>query len=492
MIENLKLFRRSQILAWAIASLFVLGFFFHFIGVWTSIILAVWFVGTQRPLQGFVWLLALNYLPSLFFDRSSFPETDVAAMLEYAAWMLAASVLTVLPFTFHRVVSPRLNGFLSTLTLPLAATAVHTLVQPLLPLRMTTGFSVPALVIYWFAAVILWMWHSEFSIEQFLLAVGVFAAVQTSALAISFFSFLGGDNQPKPFEVGEPFAWLCLIGAAALAVYSFVRPTRQRAWASQPKAIDRLQSPITGEPLQFVREKDNEEFRSPSGERFPIRNGMPIFLKPGDLTGANLKCRELYEMIAGFYDDIQRVFLAFKGLDRDAYFRDYMDRLQVNAGDSVLETSVGTGLNFKYLPRGAELYGLDLSPEMLLNCQANLRLWRLDADLFVGNAEALPFADAAFDVVFHVGGINFFSDRAQAIREMIRVAKPGSLLLIADETEKHVKGIYKTALGIFFKNRKEPISPPIDLVPPEMQDVQLEELRDGQFYALTFRKPDTA
>jgi len=50
---------------------------------------------------------------------------------------------------------------------------------------------------------------------------------------------------------------------------------------------------------------------------------------------------------------------------------------------------------------------------------------------------------------------------------MIRVAKPGSLLLIADETEKHVKGVYeKGPGGYLYKNRKAPVSAPVDLVPP--------------------------
>jgi len=116
----------------------------------------------------------------------------------------------------------------------------------------------------------------------------------------------------------------------------------------------------------------------------------------------------------------------------------------------------------------------------------------MDATLVLANAEDLPFADSSFDVVFHVGAINFFNDRAKAINEMIRVAKPGSLLLIADETETHVKSTYETTLGSFFKNRKEPVVPPVHLIPSEMLDVQLQELRDGQFYALTFRKPATA
>jgi len=171
-----------------------------------------------------------------------------------------------------------------------------------------------------------------------------------------------------------------------------------------------------------------------------------------------------------------------------------MDPLEVKAGDSVLETSVGTGLNFKYLPAGISLTGIDLSPEMLTNCQANLRRWQLQADLFLGNAECLPFDDSSFDVVFHVGGINFFNDRAKAIREMIRVAKPGSRILIADETEEHVKAMYERGpiTSGYFKNRKELVTAPIDLVPSEMLETHLELLRPmgkNRFYALTFRKP---
>ena len=54
-------------------------------------------------------------------------------------------------------------------------------------------------------------------------------------------------------------------------------------------------------------------------------------------------------------------------------------------------------------------------------------------------AEELPFADNTFDIVFHNGGINFFNDKALAISEMLRVAKIGSELLIADETADFVE-----------------------------------------------------
>jgi ubiquinone/menaquinone biosynthesis C-methylase UbiE len=222
-----------------------------------------------------------------------------------------------------------------------------------------------------------------------------------------------------------------------------------------------------------------------------VRDGFPAFLKPEDLTGDNGKYNHLYETIGGFYDDTQRAFCAFRGVEVDSYFANYMSLLEVKAGDSVLETSVGTGLNFKYLPRGVKLSGLDLSAEMLANCQNNMRRWKMEADLYIGNAESLPFADSSFDVVFTCGGFNFFSDRAKAIREMIRVVKPGGHLMIEDETEEYVKSTYQNIpyTSSFYKDRKEAVTVPIDLVPPEMEEIHLEMLKEGKFYAITFRKP---
>ena len=58
-----------------------------------------------------------------------------------------------------------------------------------------------------------------------------------------------------------------------------------------------------------------------------------------------------------------------------------------------------------------------------------------------------------------------------------------------------MKGTYEKVADyqqLFYKNRKQAVSAPIDLVPPEMQDIHLELLGNGQFYAITFRKPALA
>jgi ubiquinone/menaquinone biosynthesis C-methylase UbiE/uncharacterized protein YbaR (Trm112 family) len=293
-------------------------------------------------------------------------------------------------------------------------------------------------------------------------------------------------------------ALLSLAVALLIGVWAALTAARHRpSWSNREAILRILQSPATGQSLRLACEAGGESLLSSTGERFPIRDGIAAVLRPEDLTGLNGKYNRLYEIIGGFYDDTQRVVCALTGMDRDAYVRSYLDPLEVKPGDWVLETSVGTGLNFQYLPRGVRLCGLDLSPEMLASCQNNLRRWGLDADLLLGNAEALPFADSSFDVVFHVGGINFFNDRAKAIREMIRVAKPGSRILVADETEEHVKSNYEKIplTREFFKNRTEAVAAPVDLVPPEMEEIRLDVLDPmgkNRFYVLTFRKPRPA
>jgi ubiquinone/menaquinone biosynthesis C-methylase UbiE len=477
--------RGSQLLAWVVGSLFLLGFFLEPIGAWTGPILGVWFVGTQRLRRGFLWMLAFDFIPGLLMGWRKFPLADAKQIPAYLAMMLFAAVLGVLPFTFHRLTSMRLNGFVSTLPLPLAVVAMHVLARPMVHAAAETGIA--TFLTFWFAAVVVWMWNNEFRARTVAVGASIFAAIFVVALGILKFSRPEGVM----LSATPAFGWACVGGALLVSVWAALHREKRPRWAGKPETVALLRSPFTGVRLRVVSEHGREALVSDSGERFPVRDGIPTFLMPEDLTGDNGKYNHLYETIGGFYDDTQRVFCAFRGVDRDSYFKDYMEMLEVKAGDSVLETSVGTGLNFKYLPHGVKLSGLDLSAEMLAGCRANLRRWELEADLYLGNAESLPFADSSFDVVFHVGGISFFNDKGNAIREMIRVAKPGSLLLIEDETEDYAKSTYERIpiTSSYFKNREEAITVPIDLVPAEMEDVRLEMLKDGKFFAITFRKP---
>jgi ubiquinone/menaquinone biosynthesis C-methylase UbiE len=503
--------RGKQVLSWGVLAIFVAGFFWSPVGVWTGPVLAAWFIGTQRVRRGFVWMMGFTLVPMSIGNWRSVALHGATAGWESVGWMLTASLIVVTPFTFYRVTRAHLaglltTGLLETLALPVAGAAMKMAALawmpaqvaglayhggPLTPLltelKAEFGAVAVTFTVLWFAAIVVWMWNREFKGVRFGMGIGGFALVY---FGVTWY----GAIRTRSGAAGNSTAlgWICLSGVAVLGAWALVDGLRSRRnWSDRPETIALLRSPGSGSALLLEKERGGEALVSASGERFPIRGGVPDFRTPEDLSGANGKYNHLYETIGGFYDDTQRVATALAGMDRDQYVMSYLGRLEVNPGDKVLETSAGTGLNFKYLPRGIRRYGLDLAWDMLANCQENFRRWGMEGELFLGNAERLPFADESFDVVFHTGGINFFSDRGTAIREMIRVAKPGSLILIADETEEHVKGAYENIpyTREFYKERKEAVSAPVDLVPAEMEEVRVETVWKGRFYALTFRKP---
>ena len=489
--------------------LLVLGFIFPVLGAWNGLILSAWLIGTQKPLRGFLFVAAIAFFPALLSNWNKLPIGGI----EYSGWMIAGTLVGVLPYLGHRLIYPRLQGFISTFALPLWGTVFQVVGQRLLPpsifgifsLVETQKANVPLLqvssilgnagavfLMYWFAAVVNWIWDHDFERKKVATGAVIFGILFVLALGYGALLQFNDNVIAENLSGSITFAWVCLVAALGLGAWAFSRPAKyRRQWMNKSETTALLRSPYTGESLRVKNENGKEFLVSPSDERFPIRNGIPIFLKPEELTGSNKKYNQLYETIGGFYDSSQKFVGALLYGGSDYVLSSYLRFLEIKPGDAVLETSVGTGLNYRLLPKDIKRFGLDLSAEMLVNCQANLRRWDMDADLFQGNAESLPFDDNSMDVVYHAGGINFFNDKEKAIHEMIRVAKPGSLLLIADETEKHAQATYERmpiASG-YFKDRDETISAPIHLVPPEMLDIKLESVWQNRFYALTFRKP---
>ncbi len=173
--------------------------------------------------------------------------------------------------------------------------------------------------------------------------------------------------------------------------------------------------------------------------------------------------------------------------------REVTDRLDPKGG-RLLEVSIGPGVNLPYMigrDDVGKIYGLDISPGQLYRCREYVAHKGWDIQLQLGNAEQLPYQDNSFDSVFHLGGINFFNDKKKAIEEMIRVARPGTRILICDETEKGAQA-YERYLPSFKRmagKQRPAVVPPVDLLPPEMEEVRLLEVWNGWMYCIEFRKP---
>jgi ubiquinone/menaquinone biosynthesis C-methylase UbiE len=134
--------------------------------------------------------------------------------------------------------------------------------------------------------------------------------------------------------------------------------------------------------------------------------------------------------------------------DRDIGF---FERIQFAGGrewvcsrarGEVLEVAVGTGRNLSCYPDSVRLTGVDLSPAMLDIARARAAELGRKIDLREGDAQALPFADAAFDTVVCTLGLCGFPDDRAAIEEMHRVLRPGGTLLLLDHIGSHHKLLY--------------------------------------------------
>lgn len=98
--------------------------------------------------------------------------------------------------------------------------------------------------------------------------------------------------------------------------------------------------------------------------------------------------------------------------------------LDVGCGPGVLAAAVAARC-----PEG-RVVGLDQSPERAQ--QARLLLERWHGHAVVGDAGALPFADASFDLVYCRFLLEYLPDPELAVREMARVCRPGGRVLLQD------------------------------------------------------------
>lgn len=226
---------------------------------------------------------------------------------------------------------------------------------------------------------------------------------------------------------------------------------------------------------------------------YPVVDGIPHFIEQRQLEGLNQRFSLLYDWFSWGYRAFSKVAFAYIGMSEEQARREITDRLDPRGG-RILEVSIGPGVNLPYLIGRAdvgEIYGLDISPGQLQRCQDYLIRQNWHAQLHLGNAEHLPYSANTFNGVFHIGGINFFNNKQLAISEMIRVAKPGTRILICDENEKGAQA-YERFLPNFkgsFGKERDVVVAPLGLVPPEMQEVRIFDVWKGWMYCIEFRKP---
>jgi ubiquinone/menaquinone biosynthesis C-methylase UbiE len=217
-------------------------------------------------------------------------------------------------------------------------------------------------------------------------------------------------------------------------------------------------------------------------------NGIITFIKNDELEGDNLKFSKLYDKISPFYYLGQIIFSKIKFGGEYNFRNDFLKYIHIKDGDIVLETSVGTADNFRYLNKNAKYYGVDISMGMLKRGLKHIKKWKINGELNCCEAENLPYNDDVFDVVYSCGGFNFYNNKKMAINEMIRVSKPGKKIFIIDETEKTVREIYKNVPGKELYDKTK-TNIPLEFIPGEMKNIDWKIVCNGYMYIVSFDKP---
>lgn len=133
----------------------------------------------------------------------------------------------------------------------------------------------------------------------------------------------------------------------------------------------------------------------------------------------------------------------------------------VRSGERVLDLATGTGITaIAARERGAQVTGVDLTPELLEVARRKAAEAGFDdIDFREGDAEALAFADASFDVVLSTCGHMFAPDQTKVAAELARVTRPGGRVVFLAWTPEG-------GLGQWFRITGRHVPPPPGLASP--------------------------
>lgn len=155
-------------------------------------------------------------------------------------------------------------------------------------------------------------------------------------------------------------------------------------------------------------------------------------------------------------------------------------------GEAVLDVGTGTGVAAITAARlGARAHGIDLTPALIETARENAGIAGLsEIDLREGDAEALPYPDASFDVVISQFGHMFAPRPDVAIAEMRRVLKPSGRVAFATWPP----GALVAEMFKLIGSNSPPL--PAGVAPPPLWGVQsvIEERLAPHFGELTFER----
>jgi SAM-dependent methyltransferase len=140
----------------------------------------------------------------------------------------------------------------------------------------------------------------------------------------------------------------------------------------------------------------------------------------------------------------------------------FMARIELRPGTKVLDAACGTGnLAVIAARRGCFTSGLDIASNLVVQARERARQESLDIEFTEGDAEAMSYPDASFDVVVSMYGVMFAPRPERVMSELRRVTKPNGLIALANWTPD---GFIGKMFAVFARHLPPPVGLPSPLL----------------------------
>jgi ubiquinone/menaquinone biosynthesis C-methylase UbiE len=238
--------------------------------------------------------------------------------------------------------------------------------------------------------------------------------------------------------------------------------------------------------------KNGERFLSTDqGVQYPIQNSIPNLIFPKKLKFKDEESKMFYEGRAQQYDETLHLTFFTHAENEDKIRDSFIDNLGISENSKVLEIACGTGRDSVLIAKrltgsSAELHVQDISTDMMSRCFEKLKDLELTKSFCLSNACYLPYPDNYFDSTYSFGAMGEFSDKKQAMKEMVRVTKPGGKIVFGDESVPlwhRETDFYNILLKT---NPMFAVDVPFEDLPVESRNVKVEWVIGGTFYLITF------
>ncbi|MEM2151323.1 MAG: methyltransferase domain-containing protein [Candidatus Bathyarchaeia archaeon] len=136
--------------------------------------------------------------------------------------------------------------------------------------------------------------------------------------------------------------------------------------------------------------------------------------------------------IARHYDRIARIYNALYGYEQNLKIKEILKNVSVKPSDIVLDVGCGTGLLFEHIADVSGLVvGADISIGVLRRARELIKRRKLErVHLVRADADFLPFKNHVFDKVFAITLLQNMPDPQVTLKEMLRVAKGSSEIVL--------------------------------------------------------------